>query len=84
VANAARKLKVRTKINIFEQLLGIIHGYNVEWLSEASGVAQATIYFWLDGTTTRPRLDTISKVAKVVGYRLCLTRDSAPRLRSVK
>lgn len=49
-------------------------------ISEQAGVSLAAMYFWMNGTTTNPRLDTLHRVADVLGYDLVLKR----RLRVIK
>jgi len=64
-------------MQLFEQLCNIINSYNVNWLSEESGVSSQAIYFWLSGKTRKPRLDTIFKVARAVGWNLTLIKERA-------
>lgn len=56
---------------------------SVAWLSEQSGVYQATIYFWLDGTTYAPRISTLVAVAEALGFDIVLQRKTGRRLRAV-
>lgn len=72
------------QIKLFEDLKGILNGYCVESVAEASGVATSTLYFWLDGKTRKPRLDTIVKVADALGYQLQLVERSQPMTRPVR
>ena len=59
-------------IAIFEELKDIISDYNPRWIELECGVTDQTIYNWLSGKTRKPRLDTIAKVARSVGYELFL------------
>jgi len=59
---------------VFEDIKAELRGYNVDWVSDHAGVSKAAIYFWLDGTTRQPRLSTIVKVAKALGYRVVLAK----------
>ncbi len=70
-------------LEVFEDLKAILNGYNPAWIEQESGVTDQTIYNWLQNKTRKPRLDTITKVAKVVGYKLTLVKEG-PHLRSVK
>lgn len=49
-------------------------GWNFEALAEEAGVAEATLYFWLNGYVKHPRIDTISKVATALGFDVRLYR----------
>ena len=62
------------RLEIFEQIKEIIEDYNFAYLSEESGVSEPTLYNWINGYTKKPRLDTITKVANAVGYRIRLIR----------
>lgn len=55
----------------------------VRELAKAAEVHWTTLYNWRSGAVVAPRLDTLSKVAYVLGYDLVLHRRSAPMLRSV-
>jgi DNA-binding phage protein len=61
---------------IFGALKDEVAKYNVRATAEFAGVAPATIYFWLDGTTRQPRLTTIIKVASAVGFDIALIKQS--------
>ncbi len=70
---------------VFEQIKDELKSYNIGWVSEAAGVVPSTLYFWLDGQTRYPRLSTIVKVAKTLGYRLELAKiKGRGKLRIVK
>lgn len=58
------------ELEVFDELKDILNGYNIQSVSDVSGVAVCTLYFWLDGTTRKPRLDTVIKVATALGYEL--------------
>lgn len=61
-------------MHVFEQLKDILAGYCVADVAEKAAVCPATIYFWLDGTTQKPRMDTVIKVARAVGWEISLKR----------
>jgi DNA-binding phage protein len=46
----------------------------------AAGVDQFTLYRWLRGATANPRIDTIAKVAQVLGMQVAFI-DGQPRLK---
>lgn len=52
-------------------------------LAEAAQVSIGTLYLWKSGVTTRPRIDTLTKVARIMGYDLVLRRRRRPTLRTV-
>lgn len=41
-------------------------------------VAETTLANWANGKTKNPRLDTICRVAEVLGYRVALEKTDAP------
>lgn len=59
----------------FERLCNVLRSsWDIHSVAAQADVAPATIYFWLDGTTKTPRIDTLSRVARVIGYRFKLVR----------
>jgi len=70
----------KERIEIFEDLKAIIADYNFDWLAETAGVSPQTLYYWVNGRTRKPRLDTITKVASAVGYKLKLVRRRSASL----
>ena len=72
---------------LFIELISYIGRADIRRLAEDAGVAQATIYHWMTGETQTPRIDTLTKVARALGYSIVLKRDRAltrPTLRRVK
>ena len=63
------------KMPVFEELklLIITSGLSVDRLAEVSGVANKTIYTWLNGRTQFPRIDTMMRVALALGRFIELT-----------
>jgi DNA-binding phage protein len=51
-------------------------------IAKAAGVSDKTLYFWLDGTTSNPKIDSIDAVARVLGLQVVLI-DGQPRLKPV-
>ena len=49
-------------------------------LAQAAGVSEVTIYFWLNGTTANPKIDTIAKVAHALGLQVAFV-DGGWKLR---
>lgn len=64
------------RVRLFLDLLTCIQdsGFSVDALAQEAGVAPATIYFWLDGKTKHPRIDTVHKVATALGLDIRLYR----------
>ena len=62
------------KYRVFEDLKSELRGWDISSVARSADVAQATIYFWLEGRTKTPRIDTITKVADVIGFELALAR----------
>lgn len=71
------------RVRLFLDLLTCIQdsGFSVEALANEAGIAPATLYFWLDGKTKHPRIDTVHKVATALGLdvRLYRTHKVTPR-----
>jgi len=53
---------------VFEDLKGALQEYNIESVAEVAECSPTTLYNWLSGFTTKPRIDTLVKVAEAVGY----------------
>jgi DNA-binding phage protein len=70
------------RARVFLDLLSAIRdsGFTLDALAEEAGVAPATLYFWLNNFTKRPRIDTVCKVAHALGFdvRLQRTRTVKP------
>jgi len=86
MAKQNRKVKFfPCEIQLFEDLCNELYGYSVESVADSANVAPSTIYFWLDGTTKKPRLDTIVKVANAIGFDIQLVkRNRKTHLRVIK
>ena len=69
----ALKLSPAVTYSVFEEIKNLLHDYRLQTVANASGVYIATLYFWLDGTTKAPRIDTLTKVAEALGYEITLT-----------
>lgn len=71
------------RVRLFLDLLTCIQdsGFSIDALANEAGVAPATLYFWLDGKTKHPRIDTVHKVAAALGMniRLYRTHKVTPR-----
>ena len=73
------------KPKVFNEIKDLMAGYHTVWLAETARVSPCTLYNWLDGTTRFPRLDTIFKVARAMGYDIVLQKRSGHRtLKAVK
>lgn len=71
--NHARRLPAAASSEgVFEQLKEELANWHTPSVAEASGVSPQTIYYWLDGHTKLPRLDTVVRVAEAIGLRLRL------------
>jgi len=71
------------KYKIFEDVKSELRKYNVESVAEIAQVASATLYFWLEGKTKKPRIDTITKVAEAMGMELRLEQTKIKHLKIV-
>ncbi len=84
----AKIKEVRDELKRTQLFLDVItairdSGWNLEALAEEAGVADSTIYFWLNGYVKHPRIDTICKVAAALGFdvRLYRVRNVKPTAR---
>lgn len=66
---------------VFEDLKGILAEFDFRWVAETAGVSDQTLYNWHNGLTHKPRIDTITKVAKALGYEIVLELRETRRLR---
>ena len=51
-------------------------------IAKAAGITDKALYHWLSGHTSNPRIDTIAKVAQVLGLQVAFI-DGQPRLKPV-
>jgi transcriptional regulator with XRE-family HTH domain len=63
-----KKPLTMTQLKVFEDLKGELRGWNIESVAEEANLAPSTLYFWLDGKTRKPRLDTIIRAAEAIGF----------------
>lgn len=54
-------------------------------IAKNAGVHWTTLYSWMSAKTKKPRLDTVCRVARALGYEVILKRTSGnqPKLRVV-
>jgi DNA-binding phage protein len=78
------KPRLSERDKLFIDLLAIIGTTNLYWLADQAGVSHGTLYNWLDGKTMKPRIDTLTKVAKACGYEIVLKRVKGPHLKLVR
>ena len=72
------------KPEVFNEIKDLMMGYNTVWLADTARVSHATLYKWMDGTTRFPRLDTIFKVARAMGYDIVLQKRAGKHLKAVR
>jgi hypothetical protein len=71
--------------DVFDEIKDIIWPYNFDWLAYRAKCCPATLYFWCDGTTKYPRLETVIKVLNAIDYKLVPVKGPKTRkLRVVK
>ena len=51
-------------------------------LAKAAGITDKALYHWLSGRTPNPRIDSLARVAQVLGLQVVLI-DGQPRLKPV-
>jgi len=62
---------------VFLEIIGLLWEYELPGLAKEAEVSQSTLYNWMHGKVHAPRLDTLTKVAKVLGYEIVLQRVQA-------
>ena len=88
--NEQRRFQLKANVKRLQIFFTIIDalidksGAELREISDHSGVSLPTIYFWLNGTTRNPRIDTISKVASCIGFEIILKKAGRPQLRLVR
>lgn len=76
--------RLNSRDQIFVDLVGQLGTANIPWVAQQAEVCPATVYNWLNGDTLTPRIDTLCKVAKVMGYEIVLKRVKGYKLKAVK
>ena len=63
---------MNNRIDIVDELCAAIEkdGRSVFNIAQAAGVGEPTLYHWLSGHIVNPRVDTLDKVARVLGLQL--------------
>ena len=82
MAKVARKVNP-SDLRAFQELKAELNKWNVEYVAQSAPVGVSTIYNWLEGRTMYPRLDTLTKVARVVGFEIQLVRVAKPKKKAV-
>ncbi len=75
-----RKLSERDKI--FIEMIEMLWQYTDEGLKQIAydaGVHWGTLYSWKSAHTMKPRIDTLCKVAKVLGFEIVLQAKGKPK-----
>jgi len=84
----AAKLKIQDddqREKIFMEILSLLWSEEKDFktLSQKAGVSISTLYNWAELKVFAPRIDTLSKVARALGYEIVL-RLNKPKLTIVK
>ena len=86
-AKFARSTEISSEFEVFMFVMKHIwtlHGVELEILANRAEVSSQTLYNWRNGYVTKPRIDTVSKVLKAMGYELTWKKSkSTPKLRRV-
>ena len=78
--NPKQALQIDNRHPVFLSIVDDLHIYGAKGLAAIAVDAEvgiATLYYWLNGTTRRPRIGTLHKVARVLGYEIVLQRRQA-------
>lgn len=74
MALAHKRMVDASQFRVFNELKGELMKWNIAYVEEVSGVTNVTLYNWLNGKTLYPRIDTLTKVARVLGYEIVLKK----------
>lgn len=72
----------RERERLFLDIIGHLSRYNDDekkGIAEEAGVHWTTLYSWCSYKTFAPRIDTLSKVARAMGYDIVLKRTKAAK-----
>lgn len=89
MAKAALKMSDKDRYKVYDDLVDLLWNYNPAWVAEQAKVSLPTLYNWMNANVLRPRIDTLFKVANVLGYDIVLVKRATeprpkPKLRLVK
>ena len=80
-----KKTKVaKSRAELFETIVVQLEkysNYQRELIAKQAGIHPMTIYWWVTGVTTSPRLSTIIPVAEVLGFDIVLKRNKDKKFR---
>lgn len=65
------------RAKIFIEIIIELHDFTdagLQDLAAQAGVCVATLYNWKGGTTLKPRIDTLTGVARALGYEIILKK----------
>ena len=83
----ARSTEIDSEFEVFMFVmrhLWTLTGTELNVLAHRAEISPQTLYNWRTGYVTKPRIDTISKVLRAMGYELTYRKSkAAPRLRRV-
>jgi predicted transcriptional regulator len=84
MAKNKKKVKLDLRDEIFLKVLYELGKWDIQTLAREAKVSQATLYNWLDGKTMGPRIVTLVKVCKVMGFEIVLKKTGKTKLMVVK
>lgn len=65
---------------IVDDLCLELEKYQLQSVEDISGVTQQTMNNWLSGRTKKPRIDTLARVARAIGFELYFKRSENLKL----
>lgn len=58
----------------FEKLCMVLRSTDLRRVAKEAPCSVSTLWYWTEGVTQAPRLSTLAKVAKVVGFKFKLVK----------
>lgn len=89
MAQVKRREEIRSEYALFaivmRHLWTLTH-QELVYLARISSVSETTLYNWRNGYVTTPRLDTLTRVSKNIGYKITFQqiKSKKPKLERVK
>lgn len=77
-------LSDQMRARVFLDLISILYYHDLKEIAKEAEVSNQTLHNWLYGATMNPHINTLIKVANVLGYEIALRKKQSTGLRRVK
>lgn len=72
------------RLKLVNDICDRLEGQDLTHIADRAKVSPSTLYMWMNGDVHAPRIDTLTRVARILGFRIDLIRERKRRLTSVK